>query len=105
MHVQIINFHLEGESDGEFRATCDEIAPLYGDLPGLISKVWLANRATNTYGGVYTWESRAAMEAFGESELFRAVASNPHLAGITSNDFDVLEDPTRVTHGLVPARA
>ena len=105
MHIQIVNFHLKGLSDGEFRAKCDEIAPLYGELPGLISKVWLANRGTNTYGGVYTWESREAMEAFGESELFRAVASNAHFADITSSDFDVLEDPTRVTHGLVPARA
>ena len=74
MHIQIVNFHLKGLSDGEFRAKCDEIAPLYAELPGLISKVWLANRGTNTYGGVYTWESRAAMEAFAESELFRAVA-------------------------------
>ena len=64
MHIQIINFHLKGLSEGDFRAKCDEIAPLYAELPGLISKVWLANRRTNTYGGVYTWESRAAMEAF-----------------------------------------
>ena len=105
MHIQIINFHLKGLSDGEFRAKCDEIAPLYGELPGLISKVWLANPGTNTYGGVYTWQSRAAMEAFAESELFRAVALNPAFSDITSDHFDVLEDPTEVTHGLLPARA
>ena len=43
MHIQIINFHLKGLSEGDFRAKCDEIAPLYAELPGLISKVWLAN--------------------------------------------------------------
>jgi heme-degrading monooxygenase HmoA len=105
MHIQIVNFHLEGPSEGEFRAKCDEIAPLYAELPGLISKVWLANSRTNTYGGIYTWESRAAMEAFAQSELFRAVAANPAFAGVTSTDFDVLEDPTRVTHGPVPVGA
>ncbi len=29
MHIQIVNFHLKGLSDDEFRAKCDEIAPLY----------------------------------------------------------------------------
>ena len=105
MHIQIINFHLKGLSEGDFRARCDEIAPLYTELPGLISKVWLANSRTNTYGGVYTWESRAAMEAFAQSELFRAVALNAAFTDVTSDHFDVLEDPTRVTHGLVPAPA
>lgn len=105
MYIQVVNFHLQDLSDSEFRAACDEIAPAFADVPGLISKVWLANRGTNTYGGVYTWDTREAMEAYGESELFRAVASNPNFAEITSASFDVLEDPTRVTHGLVPSRA
>ena len=42
-------------------------------MPGLISKVWLANPATNTYGGVYTWRDRASMEAFARSELFQGI--------------------------------
>jgi heme-degrading monooxygenase HmoA len=105
MHVQIVNFHLEGISEADFRAHCDEVAPAFAEVPGLISKVWLANRSTNTYGGVYTWASREAMEEFAKSDLFRAVATNPNLASITSTDFDVLEEPTSVTRGLaeVPA--
>ena len=54
MHIQIINFHLKGISEAEFRAHRDEVAPAFAEVPGLISKVWLANRSTNTYGGVYT---------------------------------------------------
>ena len=105
MHIQIINFHLRGASEAYWRAHADEAAPVFAEVPGLVSKVWLANRAANTYGGVYTWESREAMETFAESELSKAVATNPNFAGITSTDFDVLEDPTRVTRGLaeVPA--
>lgn len=105
MHIQVVNFHLSDLSEAKFCARCDEIAPAYAEVPGLISKVWLANRSTNTYGGVYTWASREAMEEFSRSELFGAVASNAHFAGITSSNFDVLEDPTRVTHGLAAARA
>lgn len=105
MHIQVVNFHLKNLSDAAFRAHCDEVAPAFADVPGLVSKVWLANAATNTYGGVYAWTSREAMEAFGKSELFGAVASDPQLADITSRDFEVLEGPTSVTHGLAAVRA
>jgi heme-degrading monooxygenase HmoA len=100
MHIQVINFHLKDLSEVNYRGVCDELAPAFAEVPGLVSKVWLANRATNTYGGVYTWSSRDAMEEFTKSKLFSAVATNPNLANITSADFDVLEDPTRVTRGL-----
>jgi heme-degrading monooxygenase HmoA len=101
MHIQIINFHLKGVTEADFRALCDEVAPAFAEVPGLISKVWLANRTTNTYGGVYTWATRDAMEEYAKSDLFEAVATNPNLADITSIDFDVLEEPTSVTRGLV----
>jgi heme-degrading monooxygenase HmoA len=105
MHIQVINFHLHDLSESGYRALCDEVAPAFAEVPGLISKVWLANRSTNTYGGVYTWADRAAMEEFSKSELFSAVATNRNLADITLVDFDVLEVPTSVTRGLaaVPA--
>ena len=64
MHIQVVNFHLSDLSDADFRARCDEIAPAFAEVPGLISKVWLANASTNTYGGVYTWEDREAMEQY-----------------------------------------
>jgi hypothetical protein len=100
MHIQILNFHLKDLSEADWRAHADEAAPVFAEVPGLISKIWLANRTTNTYGAIYTWARREAMEEYAKSDLFKAVATNPHLAGITSIDFDVLEEPTRVTRGL-----
>jgi heme-degrading monooxygenase HmoA len=105
LHIQIINFHLKDISEAGYRAHCDEVAPAFAEVPGLISKVWLANRVTNTYGGVYTWASREKMEEYAKSDLFKAVATNPNLAGITSIDFNVLEDPTSVTRGLAEVHA
>ena len=104
MHIQVVNFHLNDLSDAEYRALCDKAAPAVADVPGLISKVWLENRSTNTYGGVYTWEDREAMEQYRESELFGAVAANPHFAEVSSTDFGVLEGPTSVTRGLAAVR-
>jgi Putative mono-oxygenase ydhR len=79
------------------------LAPQFAALPGLISKVWLADPTSNTFGGVYMWQDRAACEAFTRSELFRGVASHPHLSNVASRGFDILEEPTRQTRGL-PAR-
>ena len=100
MHIQIINFNLEGINRAEYEAVCDELAEAFASLPGLISKHWLADDKNNTYGGVYIWETRYAYEAYLNSELFAGVGANPALANIVSKDFDVIEAPTRVTRGL-----
>ena len=100
MHIQVINFNLEGINRAEYEAVCDELAGAFAALPGLISKHWLADEEINTYGCVYFWETRDAYEAYLNSELFAGVGANPALANIVSKDFDVLEGPTRVTRGL-----
>ena len=102
MHVQIVNFNLKDLSDGDYRNVCDGLAPIFADVPGLVSKTWLADEATNTYGGIYTWTNRSAMETFASSDLFKSIASNPNFANITSRDFSVLEGPTAVTQTRIP---
>ncbi len=105
MHIQVINFQLRNLSDADYRSACDGWAPAFAAVPGLISKVWLADAATNTYGGIYTWADRDAMVAFASSDLFQAVATNPNLADITSRDFSTLAGPGLITRERVPAAA
>lgn len=105
MRIQIINFHLKDVSQADYGRLCDQLAPSFAEVPGLVSKVWLANPGTNTFGGVYTWVDRTAMEDFAKTELFRGIATHPNLAEITSTDFDVMEAQTRVTRGLVGSSA
>lgn len=100
MHIQIVNFNLRNTTPAEFETLCRDLAPQFAALPGLISKVWLADPASNTFGGVYTWQDRAAYEAYTRSELYKSVASHPNLSNVVSQSFDVLEEPTRQTHGL-----
>ena len=100
MHVQIVTFHLKDLPEAEFRRLCDEDASAFAGVPGLISKVWLADPATNTFGGVYTWQNRGAMERYLASDLYAGLATHPHLAGATTRDFAVLTEPTQVTRGL-----
>jgi len=102
MHIQIINFNLKDATEQQYLNICDELAPTFGSMPGLLTKFWLADRASNVYGGVYVWKDRAAMDAYMASEVAAAVVSHPNLTNISSKDFDVLLAPTRVTRGVSP---
>ena len=81
MHVQIVTFNLKDISDrrlpGRVRRASQAVV---AQMPGLVSKVWLADEMTNTYGGVYTWVDRPAMEAYLRSDFFAGVAANPSFA-------------------------
>lgn len=105
MEIVIINFSLKGMTEYEYEKMCDEVAPAFAAVPGLASKVWLADRTTGVYGGVYTFENGASVDAFMGSELFAQVGAIPGLAGISVRRFGVLSAPTAVTRGLVGAAA
>ena len=101
MLVQVVTFNLEGMSDAEFRAACEEQwCSVVAATPGLLSKTWLANSETNTYGGVYLWPDRDAMERYVTSDLFRGFTADPRIVGIHSESFSVLEELSRATNGL-----
>lgn len=101
MHAQIVTFTLNDLDEAGYRALGAELAPAYATLPGLLTKVWLASPETNTYGGVYLWDDRAAMDRYLGSDLLRTVMISPHLADVTSRDFQVYEDVTRETQPTV----
>jgi hypothetical protein len=103
MHVLIVNFKLKDVSEEGYRQLCDEVAPAFAAVPGLLAKVWLADSSTGTYGGVYLWRDRKALEEYSKSDLYNTVATHPNLTDITATDFAVLEAPTAVTRGLVGA--
>lgn len=99
VHIQIVNFRLEGMSEEDYYGITETIAPAFANLPGLVSKTWLANPETGTYGGVYVWQSREAMEDYKQTDIYKGMATNPSFANVTVKDFAVLEGPTRVTRG------
>jgi heme-degrading monooxygenase HmoA len=103
MHILIINFALEGISAEEYGAQVESAAPAFAELPGLVSKIFLTNEQTNTYGGVYLWQDREAMEDYKESELYKGMAASPYFKDFTVKDFAVPEGPTRMTRGWVEA--
>jgi hypothetical protein len=105
VEIVIVNFSLEGMSEGEYEAMCDEVAPPFANVSGLVSKVWLADRADGVFGGVYTFEDAVAVDEFLSSELFAGVGSTPGLVNISVRRFGVLPGPTAVTRGAAIAAA
>src|SRR4029077_6381314 len=51
VQILIVNFNLDGLSEEEFASSCDELAPAFAAVPGLASKVWLADRAERELRG------------------------------------------------------
>jgi hypothetical protein len=96
-HVQIVTFQLAGLDPDGYRAHCEAAAPAFPEISGLRAKAWLANPATNTYGGVYAWDSQEAMTAYLNGPIFGALLANPALINVTTRDFGVLERATEIT--------
>jgi heme-degrading monooxygenase HmoA len=105
MYVLIVNFNLKDVDEAQYARMCDAAAPAFAAVPGLVSKLWLKNADTGTYGGVYIFESRDALNRFQETDLFRSLAVNKNLTNITADDFEVIEAPTRITGRILTAVA
>ena len=66
MHIQVVNFNLEGINHDDFMQIADTAAPAFAGVPGLVSKVWLCDQDNNTYGGsfIYHAENKQINEGF-----------------------------------------
>jgi hypothetical protein len=103
MEILIITFRLSGLSREAYAAHAAQIAPAFTTVPGLIAKYWLADDASNTYGGVYLWQDRGSRDRYLESDLFRGLTASPHFAEVSVRPFDTLAAPTAITGALVRA--
>jgi Putative mono-oxygenase ydhR len=101
MQAQLITYHLADISQADYlKQMVEPDAPVLAQVPGLISKVWLADEENNTFGGFYLWKDKPAMEAFMHSDLVKAVVSRPFVRDVSSVDFAVNQDASSITRGL-----
>ena len=101
MHAQLITYQLKDISQADYlKQMVEPDAPVLAKVPGLISKVWLADEAKNTFGGFYLWKDKPAMEAFMQSDLVKAVVSRPFVMNVSSVDFDVNQKASLITRGV-----
>ena len=58
----VINYSIKGVTESEYENMCNQVAPAFAVLPGLVSKVWLADKTNGVFGGIYTFESGASVD-------------------------------------------
>jgi len=69
------------------------------EVPGLVWKVWLMNDTDHTAGGIYLFESEAALKAYMAGPIVAAAMASPVLSNIDAKVFDILENHTAITRG------
>lgn len=104
MYVRIVTFTLADLSPEAYTAHAEQIAEVFTAWPGLLTKVWLADPETNTYGGVYVFGSPDAAEASRDTAAFAGLRDSSHFAELSIREFDVLDSPTAVTGGALARR-
>src|SRR5206468_9158548 len=101
MRAQLITYQLKDISQAEYlKQMVEPDAPVLAKVPGLISKIWLADEEKNTFGGFYLWKNKTAMEDFMHSDLVKAVVSRPFVKNVSSVDFEVNQKASLITRGL-----
>jgi hypothetical protein len=97
MHVQVVTYRLADISDPEFIEANREFADMMATMPGLLAKVWLKDPDEKIYGGVYLWEDRQSCQNFLTGELWGEVLKDETVMGLTSHDYTVNDELTKVT--------
>jgi hypothetical protein len=103
MYARIITFHLDGPAAAGYHDHVAAVAPAFTAWPGLVAKVWIADEATATYGGIYLFSDLPAAERSRETDLFRSMATNPAFRDLAIREFDVLDEPTAITAAALAA--
>ena len=78
--VQFVRFESNLPKE-EVLAAANERRPLFEAMPGLVQKYYLELNEPNSYGGIYIWESKEAMAAFRDTDIFKGI---PAAYGIAS---------------------
>ena len=97
MHVQVVTYRVADVGETEFVEANMEFAAAMAAVPGLLAKVWLQRPGEDVYGGVYLWRDREAYDAFVGSALWAQALEDESMLEVTSTDFGVMEELTRVT--------
>jgi Putative mono-oxygenase ydhR len=77
------------------------VAQPIADVPGLLWKIWLMNETEHIAGGIYLFESEAAVKAYMAGPIVAAMMASPVLSNIEAKVFDKLESHTAITRGPV----
>ena len=96
MEALVVTFRTHASQE-QFTAALAENAPVFAEVDGLQVKVWIADPESGTYGGIYLFGDRTALDAYLESDLFAGILAEPSFEGTSWRCYQVLDELTART--------
>ena len=96
-----INFKYNNVSPAEFEETVDPMARPISEVEGLIWKIMMHNECTSEAGGIYLFESTAAIDNYLSGPIVAQIISHPALSDFSVKQFGIMEGFTAITRGPV----
>jgi quinol monooxygenase YgiN len=93
MEALVVTFKTDASQEA-FTAAMEENAPVFADVDGLLAKIWIVDPESKTYGGIYLFRDRAALDAYLESDLFKSIVAEPSFEGTSYRRYQVIEELT-----------
>ena len=94
-HILVINFTADA-SRAQFDSLIQEDAPIFAKIDGLIHKHFIFNHEEKTYGGVHMFESKGALQAYMDREIYESVIETPYWSNHLARHYDVHADVSNI---------
>jgi hypothetical protein len=95
-----INYRLNS-SVADFLRDSAPVANVLANVPGLRWKIWLANEMESEGGGIYLFESEAALENFVEGPIVEKLKTHPAIAKLSVKIFDAEANLSAITRAPI----
>ena len=99
MHILVINFTAETTPE-QFDELVKADAPVFAKISGLNHKNFIFNHKEKTYGGVYMFESKLALQAYMSGDIFKAVIENADWSDHLVRHFEVHSEASDIQNML-----
>lgn len=96
MEALVVTFKTDASQEA-FTAANEENAPVFAEVDGLLTKIWIVDPESNTYGGIKLFSDSAALDAYLESDLFKGLLAEPSFEGASYRRYRVIEELTAKT--------
>ena len=96
MEALVVTFKNHASQE-QFTAATAEHVPVFAEVDGLLAKIWIADPESGTYGGIYFFGDRTALDAYLESDLFQSILAEPSFEGARWRRYQVLDELTAST--------
>jgi hypothetical protein len=95
-----INYRLNS-AISDFLRESAPIAETLAAVPGLRWKIWLSNEKSREGGGIYLFETEAAMKDFIDGPIVEKLKTNPAVAEVSFKEFDSSPELSKLTRAPI----